>query len=84
VKVARAVLVRFAFLYWLLFCGTIWLSEVTGFDWIGDLLESKRDALLQWLGHDVFGVSYEFAIAQTGSGDKTADWIWINEVPFNR
>jgi hypothetical protein len=74
VTVARAVLVRFAFIYWLLFCAALWLSD---FQFIWKFLGPMHDALVQWVGHDVFGVSYEFSSAQTGSGDTTADWIWI-------
>jgi len=75
---ARAALTRFALLYWLLFSFEVWLSEISPFDSLQKLFDHGRDTFVQWVGHDLFGVSYEFSIAeQTGSGDRTGDWIWI-------
>jgi len=75
---ARAIAFRFGFTYWILFCLPIAASQISGFDWIGDrMTDPVQGAISVWVGEHILGISYPIATGVSGSGDKTADWVWL-------
>lgn len=75
--VLRAVMFRFAFVYWLLIVLVVASNEDTGLIWIGKLVRPVWNPIVVWVGHSVLGITSELDTAINGSGDKTADWVGV-------
>lgn len=73
----REILFRFAFCYWLLFCIPVISTQVVGLDWIGTLISPAWKAMVVWAGDHVLGISSPINVAENGSGDRTADWVFV-------
>jgi hypothetical protein len=73
----RAVLFRFAFVYWILFSIPVIATQIFGLEWIGNLIVPAINAILQSLGGLVFGITQELSIADNGSGDRLGDWVLL-------
>jgi hypothetical protein len=73
----RGGLFRFAFCYWLLFCIPILSTQIAGLDWIGKLISPAWNAMVVWVGEHVLGISSPINVTANGSGDKTADWVFL-------
>jgi uncharacterized membrane protein YphA (DoxX/SURF4 family) len=71
----RAVISRFGFAYWLLFCIPMLSTQIIGVDWIWEQISPAWIAMIRWAGKHVLGISSELSFAMTGSGDKTSDWV---------
>ena len=72
----RAFLLRFGLVYSALFMIPVLAGSAYGFEWTGKLVESAIRAIVDPVAHGVLGISYELTWGG-GSGDKTADWVWI-------
>ena len=70
---ATRIAFRFACAFWLLFLFPWPVS-----DWIpplGRLWGVWMDKLMPWIGHHLLRIQRDLPIEQTGSGDRTVDWI---------
>lgn len=47
-----------------------------GFRWVAALIWSAIHSFVDWVAQSVLGISHELTWGG-GSGDKTADWIWV-------
>lgn len=74
---ARRAVLRFAFCYWLLFCVPIITTQITGLDWSGKLVSPLWNAMVVWVGRHLLAISAPIPTAEGGSGDRTADWIFL-------
>jgi uncharacterized membrane protein YphA (DoxX/SURF4 family) len=69
------VLFRFGFVYWMLFCGPMLMTEVPGADWLGGLYLRGWSKWVVWVGKHVLGIGREISLRETGSGDTTYGWV---------
>ncbi len=70
----RRGLFRFGFCYWILFCIPIIGVPIPGVE-NPAVLARWWGALMVWVGRNVFGITREIPLEQTGSGDTTSDWL---------
>src|SRR5262245_9504776 len=73
----RAVLFRFAFVYWMLIFMVLASNEDTGLIWFGKIVSPVWNPIAIGFGKHVLGIGYELNTAIYGSGDKTADWVGV-------
>lgn len=64
-------------MYWGLFCIPIFTTQGDGFEWLEEHIEVGCNALVVWVGRSILGISDPISTEQTGSGDKTADWVLL-------
>src|SRR5262245_40460717 len=73
----RAVLFRFAFVYWLLAILVIVTSEDVGVTWFGKIVRPVWGPIVMWFAKHVLGIAQELNPAVNGSTDRTFDWAGI-------
>ena len=64
---------RFAFAYWILFIIPWPLADWIPPTW--SLYSAGFNRVMPWIGHHLLGITRDIPIAETGSGDRTVDWI---------
>jgi len=69
----RALLLRFGVLYWALFAIPVIFEQITASSKLGGPVMDAWHAMVRWVGDAGFGVALDFT--ETGSGDRTGDWI---------
>lgn len=72
----RAIAVRFALVYSVLFFLPILALLVWGLSWTSALITPVWRAAITWVARSVLGISHDLTWF-SGSGDKTVDWIWL-------
>jgi hypothetical protein len=75
--ILRAILFRFAFVYWAMSVFVVAANEDTGLTLIGKGVRPVWNPIVVWVGTHVLGISYPIDTAINGSGDKTADWVGV-------
>lgn len=73
----RAILFRFAFVYWVMSVFVVAANEDTGLTLVGMVVRPVWNPIVVWVGAHVLGISYPINTAINGSGDKTADWVGV-------
>jgi uncharacterized membrane protein YphA (DoxX/SURF4 family) len=73
----RGILLRFAFCYWCLFCIPVITTQVSPLAWMGRLISPALRVMVVWVGAHVLAIPYEIHTGVGGSGDKTADWVFL-------
>ena len=69
---------RFLFAYLVLYNLPFPLGqEVTATEWLGEAYEKGWNKVVIFLGKHVLHLSHEIAVEQTGSGDRTADFVLL-------
>jgi uncharacterized membrane protein YphA (DoxX/SURF4 family) len=74
-SLGRRLLFRFGFVYWALFCIPIIATQIPGVDSVGEKYGAAWARMCAWIGTHVLRIGHEIKIAETGSGDKTVDWV---------
>ena len=77
-SVATRIAFRFTFIYFSMYILTF---PAGGFIPFTDILATKYNqmwnVIVLWVGHHILHVSYPIITGETGSGDRTADWIQL-------
>lgn len=76
-SLARKLLFRFAFLYWLLYSLPFPLSQLPLTGWIVGPWDELTTEFLVWCGHHVLGIEGEIPTGPTGSGDTTLAFVQL-------
>jgi uncharacterized membrane protein YphA (DoxX/SURF4 family) len=73
----RAILFRFAFIYWIAIVLVLCAGEDTGVSAFGKVVGPIWNPIVVWIGKHVLGIAYELHPGINGSVDKTTDWIGV-------
>jgi len=72
---AKSIVFRIAFIYFVLYALPFPFGFIPGTDFVSQLYQRIWQALVPWVAQHVLKVGYEISLADTGSGDKTYDWV---------
>ena len=72
---AKSLAFRIAFIYFVLYALPFPFGSIPGTDVVAGAYEKIWNALVPWVAKHVLQVGYEISLDQTGSGDRTYDWV---------
>jgi hypothetical protein len=77
---ATRIAFRFGFAYWLLYYLPFPAGSIPGTGWIGKAYDRGLEKALPWIGKHILHISYTIRTGPNGSGDTTADWVFLFSV----
>jgi hypothetical protein len=72
---AKAVAFRIAFIYFVLYAFPFPFGFIPGTDFVARAHEKIWHTVVPWVAQHILHVGYDISLAQTGSGDRTYNWV---------
>lgn len=66
---------RFAFVYWIFYSFPFPLDGLPYMEKVGEWYTAVWDKIVLWVGGSILRIPYEISTAETGSGDRTYDYV---------
>ena len=73
--VAKCLVFRIAFVYFVLYALPFPFGAIPGTEAPASAYEKIWQVVVPWVARHVLGVGYEISLAETGSGDRTYNWV---------